>query len=329
MYNSSKLNRRFVRVTRSRICAILFVLKLFCENASAQVSCPNLIDRPYRGLSCLHCLHPNAPDGAAPLVEVLASSCLKRVALAFVVDGSFGWNPEEIYSAIDTLSSSGRSLWLHLYVYNGPAQRRWRSGVFSSFAMMDPNLFRGKIVNDATLRAKFAAIVQDRITPLVRYAVAHGAAVSIAPALEDNLDDRGFKEALGLVKANLQGVSISRFIRSPCYRCAGGASSNLPAGVTLEQHTLSPRFIARNGIVHTDGEYFHFSTDPAWSKTDPILDGLRTLLVNSGLRGNVFLLWIPKYQDAPPGLLPRSPDTRNYRAPTVSERTELIRFLTY
>ena len=321
------MNNRYDCRWRTQLMLITF-FALLGPHVNAQDNCTTLIDRPYRGLSCLHCMHPDAPGGAAPFVEVLQASCLKRVALAFVVDGSFGWNADEIYNAIDSLSGSGRSLWLHLYVYNGPAQRRWKSKVFNSFAVMDPNLFRSRIVSDAGLRAQFAAIVDQRIAPIVNYAQQHGVAISLAPALEDNLDDRSFKEALGLIKANLHGVTAMRYIRSPCYRCGGGSSSNLPAGVSLEQHTLSPRFVARNGIIHTDGEYFHFSSDVAWSSADPSLAGLTTLLSNSGARGNIFLLWMPKYQDAPPGLVPRSPDNRNYRIPTESERAELIKFLT-
>ena len=327
MYKILILDDRVSHIRLAQFCAISILL-LFCSCVAAQSNCADLIDRPYRGVSCIHCLHPDAPGGATPFVELLAASCLKRVAIAFVVDGSFGWDPEEIYNSIDSLSTSGRSLWLHLYVYNGPAQRRWRSGVFNSFAVMDPNIFRAKIVGDAALRASFAAIVRERIAPILMYATAHGVQVSIAPALEDNLDERGFKQALALIKANIEATSVTRFIRSPCYRCAGGASSNLPGVVTLEQHTLSPRFVARNGIIHTDGEYFHFSTDRPWSNTDPTLDGLTALLTNSGARGNVFLLWMPKYQDAPPGLVPRSPDARNYQIPSAAEKSEIIRFLT-
>lgn len=307
---------------------LIFTLLLLCAVAAAQSSCPQLVARPYRGISCLHCLHPNAPGGAAPIVEILKVTCLKRVAIAFVVDGSFGWDPSQIEDAINKLTSDGRSLWLHLYVYNGPAQRRWRSGVFHSFAVMDPDIFQYKLLKDQTLRGEFAQVVSQRIAPLVQFAKNRGAMVSIAPALEDNLNQVSFKQALALIKANLSTDAAPRFIRSPCYRCAGSSDSIIPKGVAMEQHTLSPRFIARNGIVHTDGEYFHFASDPAWSNKDPELSGLKTLMVDSGKRGNIFLLWMPKYQDAPPGYAPRSPDLREYQSPTPQERSEIINFLT-
>ena len=293
---------------------------------SAIADCPNgLLEAPWRGISCLHCLHPLAPEGPQPIVQVLTNSCLKRVMTAFVIDGTFGWNPDAVRTSLDSLSSEGREAWVHFYVYNGPAQRRWSSGLFHSFAVMHPATFLRKLKESLGFQDVYREIVETRVAPLVEYALARGIKVSIAPGLEDTLDREGFQVALALTKSALPSPEKVTWARSACYKCRGEGSQSLPLGVIKEIHTSRTDSSLSDGIVHTDGEYFRFKGDNDPSM--PRLGKWRALLEAAESRSNAFLLWVPKYQDAPPGLLPRSPDAREYKRPSKSEERELIRFL--
>lgn len=309
---------------------LLLLLLLFFSaplNGYCQSSCESRLDRGWRGLDCFHCMHPKAEGGSAPIADILVRSCLKRVMLAFVVDGSFGYNESEVKSSIDAITSSGQELWLHLYVYNGPAQRRWQSGVFQSFAIMDPNLFQHKIVGNRSLRAKYAAVVKERISPLVAYALQHGAKVSVAPGLEDNLNDQGFNSALGLLKKNIpRGLNVA-YARNACFRCTLGNGKNTPKGILLEEHddTLFAR--RWDGIINTDGRYFRFSFEN--SSLPALFDLAPRWLTPANNQRNAFLLWIPHLQDTPPTLIPKPLGQRNFRAPTENEAAEIIDFLRY
>lgn len=309
----------------------LFIIGIFILSKSfntvAQDSCKSLDQRPWRGISCLHCLHKRAPGGAVPITRVLKTSCIDKVMIAFVVDGSFGWSLSRIINAMNSLATNGRQVWIHLYVYNGPAQRRWRSKVFSSFAMMDPAVFRYKMLHDPKLQAAYQSIVKERIVPILEAAKSLNIRVSVAPGLEDNLDAASFQEATKLLFDSIPEDLKPELVRSPCYDCSVGNGRGAPSGTMMEEHTLNADNSIRNGIIHTDGEYFRFAGDSRASKRFPLLSMLETLLKISGQNNNGFLLWVSKYQDAPPGFVPRSPEGRKYRAPTKSEGRELVQFL--
>lgn len=307
---------------RLMVVVILIVVGLA---SSALAECTRgLLDLPPRGLSCLHCMHPNAPGGSGPITELLRASCLKRPMLAFVVDGSFGWNEAEAKSAISALSEGGRVPWIHLYVYNGAAQRRWDSGVFQSFAEMHPATFLRRLKTDPGYQAVFREVVRERLLPLVDYALARGARVSVAPGLEDTLDAEGFAIALNLTRSELRDRDRIEWIRSSCYQCGGYEAQATPRGVQQEIHTSDSSYPLQRGILHTDGEYFRFATER--DSEYPILNSYRALLKSAERARSGFLLWVWKYQDAPPGLVPRSPNEREYRGPTDSEHKELVRF---
>ena len=289
--------------------------------------CTELLDRPWRGLTCFQCLHEAAPGNSAPIVDVLRTSCLKRVMIAFVVDGSFGWKAGEIESAVQALRANGQEVWLHLYIFNGPAQRRWQSGVFHSFAVMNPFSFRYAILENRKTRASFRAIVRERAVPALRAAVALGATVSVAPGLEDNLDDASFRAALRLLQASVPEALTPQYVRNPCFRCQVGNGRSLPQGLLYEEHDDQLFDRVTNGIINSDGRYFRFSTE---SSEDPTLEDLQeSWLGQAALLNNAFLLWVPHYQDAPKGVLPRPLSQRNFRGPTDSEREELVTFLRY
>jgi len=245
--------------------------------------------------------------------------------LSFVVDGSFGWRDGEIDNAVEELRNAGHDVWLHLYVYNGPAQRRWRSGVFKSFAVMDPLVFRHGMVHDPHLQDAYRDVVRSRILPAVQFASGIGAKVSIAPGLEDNLDDAGYRVSLRLLKEILPRSIPVSYVRSSCYQCQRGTGRFRPKGVMLEEHDdrLFPN--RWDGIINTDGRYFSFSTES--SPFPRLAELVEPWILRAEKQRNAFLLWIPHFQDAPPGLIPTALDERNFRGPSDAESREIIEFL--
>lgn len=310
---------------RLRAAYVVFAIFTLIRCAWGQDQCSKLIEKNWRGIDCLHCLHPRAPGASEPIVDLLKSSCLKNVMISYVVDGSFGWKEGEIERAVQELHDAGRNVWLHLYVYNGPAQRRWQYKVFDSFAVMDPLLFRRSIVKNARTKAAFSAIVRERILPVARYAASIGARVTIAPGLEDTLDRLGVRSAVKLIRDVVKDSVDYGIVRSTCFRCQAGGSYFIPHGGMLEEHDDALFQRRWNGIVNTDGRYFRFS----WEKSPfPTLDELvLPWLTQPSQRGNAFLLWIPHFQDAPPGLIPTPLNERNFRGPTEQEKKEIIGFL--
>ena len=296
------------------------------RSAAQDDICPNgLLDTGYRGVSCLHCLHSQAPQGVTPFVELLKKSCIKNPMIAFVVDGSFGWDAARINEAIEGLASDGRSGRLHLYVYNGPAQRRWASGFFNSFAEMHPATFLKRIKSDAAFREEFRGVVRERIVPAVAYATSLGVKVSIAPGLEDNLDSEGFVTALSLIQNEVPNSESVSYVRSACYKCPFTRLSD--ATVAEESHTLAMKSIPSMGILHNDGDYFKFSDEKDKKNKFPLLSTYKKFVKKANEMGSAFILWTGKYQDAPPSLVPTSPDTRTYKVPTASEEKEIINLL--
>lgn len=302
-----------ISIFHSRLCA-------------ADESCARLEEtRAPRGMQCLHCLHPRAPGGVAPFVELLKKTCLKSPALGFVVDGSFGFDEARLLEAVAGLSEGGRTGRIHLYIYNGPAQRRWQAGVFPSFAAISPRAFRRGIIEDATLRQRFT----DQISLLhnvLLTAQALDVSISIAPGLEDNLDNRGFIEAMKLSNSALpQGVH-AEWIRSPCVRCASGNDARVPHGARLEVHTSTAHFKNRRGVVSNDGEHTRFSFEPRDDRLIPLARLNQSLALADKLQ-STYLLWIARYQDSPYGYAPLSPNDRHFRSPTVEEEAEIVEFL--
>lgn len=269
-------------------------------------------------------MHPHAPEGSAPVVQLLQTSCLRRVIITFVVDGSFGWSEDEVRSAVKALRSNGQEVWLHLYVYNGPAQRRWASGLFHSFAIMDPLVFRRRMQTDPTLQREYRSIVRERVVPLLNFARDQGAKVSVAPGLEDNLDDAGFRQALKLLDSEIPHKLKPRYVRSVCYQCQIGNGRALPNNVLYEEHSDQYFRRVHHGIINTDGRYFRFKEEV---NSLPLLSDWKPLLQSASQAGNAFILWVGHFQDAPPYERPKSPDQRNYRGPTQSESAQIIEFL--
>lgn len=294
-------------------------------SGKSDVRCNKFVEAPWRGIDCLHCLHPRAPGGPGPIVDVLHATCLKRVMLSFVVDGSFGYQPGLIEEAVQNLTLAGHQVWLQLYLYNGPAQRRWENPIFPSFASIEPSIFQAKLLHDQSFQNEFKKIAKDRIIPTARFAKSLGARVTVAPGLEDNLSELGFKRAILLLKSVTDRDIVDQYVRSSCFRCQSRNGALPPRGILQEEH--DDLLFARrwNGIINTDGRYFRFSSEKGLL---PTLHQLReSWLMIAKNRKNAFLLWIPHFQDAPFGTPSRSFEDRNLRGPTEDEKRELIEFL--
>lgn len=299
----------------------------FISFAAWGEECRRIMESPPRGLTCFYCMHANAPGKADPIVDVLLKSCLSDVALSFVTDGSFGYDETVITSAINKVSEHGQTLWLHLYVYNGPAQRRWKARVFPSFAAMDPVLFRSQIKTSKSLQKKFVKEVR-KLYPIIKLAAEKKLHVSLAPGLEDNLDNKAFAKAVELIKQSLPRNLLPKLVRSNCGDCAPGNQSALPKGVSQEVHTARSHVTAKNGIVTNDGDFVRFSHDTPYSiVSDKTIDALIPVMKKAGPMKSVFHLWIPKFQDSLSDNLPRSPAIRTYRKPNPEEEKILIDFL--
>lgn len=306
---------------------LLFVLTLLFPSQGRADSCKKLDVTPARGLLCIHCMHEKATGSLAASIRILRESCLKNVALAFVVDGTFGFDATAIEEAVQELSDAGRRVHLHLYVVNGPAQRRWNSGTFQAFSVMDPVKFRNLILTDATLQDQYVSRVEELLNPIA-LTKELGGTVTIAPALEDNLDNAAYAELLTLTRRAIPKSLGVKYVRSACSDCAIGNEAITPKRVLREVHTSKPFFRMKGGIVSNDGEFVRFPWDKnPREKPTPLLTILRPVIARASAMKAVFLLWIPKYQGSTSIEHPITPEGRKYVLPSNAERKEIVRLL--
>jgi len=292
-------------------------------------TCTSLLDRAPRGLACLHCLHPAAREQSDILVEILSRSCLKQVAINYLVDGSFSENgvQEETYlrdrqlilKHIEHLTIEGREPLLHLYLLNGPAQRRYDSnpgrGLFTEIA---PAEFRRRILDDENIRTSFGNHVRA-LLPLLSSANAMGARISIVPMLEDNLDAESFVEIGRLVETAI-GDTVSYSIgRSACPSCANGSDSTLPKRYFREIHSLKHSSGVTGGLVTNDGE------------DDLSSEQISEALKVANMNGNTFIIWSATRQGLRPsgngGYMRQDPNEREYQIPSLAEIEDLLSLL--
>ena len=318
------------------------------EKANKVETCSKLLDLPPRGIACLHCLHPRASVQGDVLVETVRSSCLKRNAINYLVDGSFSSNlgesptsetaesdipsnrlDESVYAHdrdvilkhVDALTASERELYLHIYLLNGPAQRRYKSNHGRGlFTYISPSEFRNNIVSDSALQNRFAEHVQG-LMPLFVAAAGKGAVISIVPMLEDNLDLPAFLEMVRIIDRVIGGAFPYSIVRNPCPRCSKGADSEIPAGCFKEGHSLSSANKISDGVITNDGQ------------SDLTKEELQTALRGAGSNRNVFIIWDAARQglkEISKGRFARViPDERNYKIPDPNEVVELKTLLRY
>ena len=324
---------------------ILLILSLLWTGV-VKADCTTLVQGTPRGVMCLHCLHPNAGEGVDALSDALLNSCRENIGISFVIDGSFGREYQVIEQQVTRLLEADRSVSLHLYMINGPAQRRWRDRIFDGFGnQKSPETFRRLIQFDGRYRAKYRSLVRG-IVPTLTDIRAQATTeqlkkltISVVPMLEDNLDDNSFRSLLSLTKRSLPTPYIQKWVRSPCGDCYYGNTRESPSGVASEQHRVKANFVTKQGVISNDGwGYVYFNENEKIELKNPVthsdrqeaavsLEDLRPMMTRAGRQKDLFLLWIAKYQQTLPGSRSTKPADRRFPIPTDSEINAISGFL--
>ena len=293
-------------------------------------SCDYLLDGPPRGLACLHCTQPEARVSAQQIRNVLISSCVKNIAINYLVDGTFGFDEVFLTDEITELTRGGRRLFVSFYLSNGPAQRRYRSTRIDGFGTkIAPWEFRQRIQYDPVFIGQYQQIV-DRLVPVLRYAQQRGAVISLVPALEDNLTNSAFKSMYDATLDVLPASLLVSVGRNACgYTCYDGNEVGVPDGVFKEVHTASPYNVAGGGISTNDGVDYTSAASPS-TGAETTLDALRSLRNAAGDNNSIFILWSAKRQGLSSNFRQSGypiPRERSYANISLRERSELIAFL--
>ena len=293
--------------------------------------CQHLLIGPARGLACLHCTQPEAQAQARVIALLLYRSCLKNIAINYLVDGTFSFDAEFLQEQISLLTSNGRRLSVYFYLTNGPTQRQWSSTTVEALGVrMSPEEFRWRISSDTVTRDAYQQLV-ERLLPIIRYAESRGALVSIVPALEDNLSDEAFYEIYGLtVDALPADVSVS-IGRNSCEGCYEDNGSALPAGVFREVHTASPFLpdFDEQGLVTNDGVSYYIPGIDNAPAGIASLEQMKALRDAATSIGQPFILWNSRWQGRYWHLAPEPPHPRDriYAVPGYAARMRIIEFL--
>ncbi|MCC6932680.1 MAG: hypothetical protein IT292_05445 [Deltaproteobacteria bacterium] len=291
-------------------------------------TCTDLKITTPRGLSCLHCNQDGARAQAQAIASILHRSCLKNIAINYLIDGTFSFDAEILYDHITKLTDGDRRLFVYFYLTNGATQRLWRKTPIDALGTkISPDDFRDRILYDTELQGRYRKIVR-RLIPFIRYANARGAVVSLIPGLEDNLSNRAFQKLYSLALKELPTDVHVGFGRNACPSCSSGNEEYVPRGLFTEQHTDSRYFQARDGVVTNDGREYS-SPIMEVGNARVTLEALKAVRNAATKTNNTFILWSARRQ----GITQNSesmlvhPRNRQYAVPTLEERRELIDFL--
>ena len=290
--------------------------------------CKSLRDTTPQGIACFNCLHPRAEAQAKSIAEILKKSCLKKIAISYLVDGSFG-DVSRLQMQIQNLQGEDREIFLHLYLLNGPSQRRYRSTPITGIGtQMSPIQFRKELKERGGIYMEVRQLLRRIFEPLKMISDS-GVQLSIIPMLEDNLDDESFQAVAEIVQTEFKGLSY-RIGRNPCSDCYPGNGRRLPSGFFLEVHTSDPNHVPLNGSVSNDGEDVSFDGHEG---SQP-LSTLKRVRDAARAKGTVFFLWNAEYQGlrVSGGKITGnevSADKRPYPIPTEEEAEALTEFLKY
>lgn len=311
---------------------------LFNQQVMANDLCESLAVTSPRGISCLHCLDSRSEVSASKLVSAIQKSCIKNTALAFALDGSFGTNYSRITRFANELNQDGRSLSVHLYFLNGPTNRRADVGLYKGFANnIPPPKLRAAIQSDKKFQNELKIFIKQFI-PIIRGLLRNGVNLYLSPMLEDNLDNRSFNTLSRLIKEALpKGLKV-RWIRSPCPDCYPGNQSGKPQGFGEEDHRSTLPLRSGTKIYSNDGWGFvYFSKEELpsqkliefWGKKQQALylDDLYPILNATNNSGQIFLLWLSKYQGTLMGRAQIPVSERNLLIPSDEELDEISSFL--
>ncbi len=295
------------------------------------VACPELLDLPPRGIACLQCTQPEAASQADALVQILLESCIRRVAINYLVDGSFSYDQGLLERHINALTADGRELSLLFYLSNGPSQRRYKSKPLKGFGTdMSPSDFRERIQRDAALQKEYSNLVSG-LLPMLQLASSRKAKILIVPMLEDNLDIESFRQMVKLVKNSIPPGIDYRVGRNPCPKCSDGADGEIDEGIFKETHNMRSADNFENGVVTNDGDASVFEKDAHKGDKFISLEQLKFGRDEAGKRNSVFILWSAArqgLQQVENGSYPRRSATeREYSLPSETERQEILQFL--
>ena len=304
---------------------------LLLQELRNNTPCASLLDGASRGLACLHCTQPQARAQAILLHRLLRQSCLRRISINYLVDGTFSFDKDFLINQISELTQGDRQVFISFFLANGAAQRRFDITRIDSFAtQISPQEFRERIEHDPELQEQYLMLVR-RLIPVLEHAHAEGARLALIPYLEDNLNNRAFEVLLALTQSVLPPNLPLLFGRNPCgTQCYPGNEDGIPPGVFEEQHTADMFIQTANGIVTNDGQdYASLATAP-----NPLartcLNQLRMVRDVSATQNNSFILWSARRQGLPPDIdtqLFPIPAGRHYDVPTEAEQVEIIEFL--
>ena len=306
--------------------------KSFLETVLVEDTCTELLVGPPRGLACLHCTEPEAKYQARVLGVTLFRSCLKNLAMNFLVDGTFAYYEEVLLELVELLTSQGREASLIFYLANGSTQRRWSTTEIDSFATrMSPEEFRSRIQDDFLLRFEYQRIVQ-RLLPVLKFASERGAEIYLVPMLEDNLSDKSFNSLYQLTLETLPESLPLRVGRNSCLGCYAGNQGEVPLGAFEEIHTTSGFVSLKDGVLTNDGRtYFYSQVDEFPEANELKLSDIAPLRDAAARQANVFILWSAERQGLSSrehgGFTFRHPRERSYQIPSISERQAIIDFL--
>jgi hypothetical protein len=263
---------------------------------------------------------------------MLLNSCIKNVAINYLVDGTFSFDQALLQEHISSLTSDGRQLHVVFFLSNGPAQRRWSTTSIEGFGTkISPEEFRFRIQTDSAFQEEYKNIVR-RLTPVLETAISGGAQVYLIPALEDNLTVAAFEAmrrlTLEAIPAHLP-VSIGR---NPSTDYAN-SDPTIPAGVFVKEHIVDLPMTVENGFVSNDG-YDYFSPGTGENPNALVeLNHLRIVRKEASALGSIFILWSARaqgLQDLEPLVLDTvfpDPANRDYQIPNKAEQQEIHAFL--
>jgi hypothetical protein len=303
------------------------------QSSSNGSNCGRLYSTAPRGLACLHCTQPEAQFQAKQIRSVLEASCLRNIAINYLVDGTFSFDHSFLIDEITSLTSGGRQLFISFYLSNGPAQRRYDTTDIHSFGTkISPEEFRRRIQGDVSLQGEYQIIV-DRLVPVIRYARQRGASVGLIPMLEDNLNDQAFQSMVELTLAVVPPELTVGIGRNPCPNCYPGNEAGIPGGVFEEFHTDWSGLVSATGrpvsggIITNDGRDYTSPAQPR-PEAETTLNELTTVRDAAGANNNSFILWSAARQGLQHtgGDFP-NPAYRSYSPITNTEQRELVSFL--
>lgn len=174
--------------------------------------CNTLVDAQPRGIACLHCNQPEAKKQADAIVDILAKSCVKNVAINYLIDGTFGYDEAMMRRHIEKLTEGDRQLHLQLFFINGAGQKFCSTPYSNGFlARMCPNAFDAAL-SGTELRPKIRRFAESR-RAIVAYALSRGAKVYLAPVLEDEISNKNFYRLLATFRRAYSGLPVS-WVRS-------------------------------------------------------------------------------------------------------------------